>query len=112
MVGLPCTVWEMQCQSLCWDQPVPVLDALLAACGHAGRVGVWEAGAGQCRHVLEGPNGAIEWLDWHPRGDLILAGSEDFTTWLWNAQTGAFMAVGPPFPLPRSSAAAALVCVE
>ena len=74
------------------------LAASLAVCVHAGRVGVWEAGSGKCRHVLEGPDGAIEWLDWHPRGDLILAGSEDFTTWLWNAQTGVFMAVGSLLP--------------
>ena len=63
---------------------------------HAGTVGLWEAGSGRRRHMLEGPDAAIEWLDWHPRGDLILAGSEDFTTWLWNAQTGACMAVRHP----------------
>ena len=65
----------------------------------AGRVGVWEANSGRCMHVLEGPNDAIGWLDWHPRGDLILAGSEDFTIWLWNARTGACMAVRNPFSL-------------
>ncbi len=57
----------------------------------AGRVGIWNTATGGCRHSLEGPGGAVEWVDWHPRGDLILAGAEDFTAWLWNAQSGACM---------------------
>ena len=68
----------------------------------AGKVGIWESSSVRCRHVLEGPDGAVEWLHWHPRGDLILAGSEDFTAWLWNAQTGAFMtACTSPLPAPQ-----------
>lgn len=83
----------------------------------AGKVGIWEASSGHCRHVLEGPGSAVEWLHWHPRGDLILAGSEDFTAWLWNAQTGAFMTVSTsPLPGPRktcaSSACLALVAAR
>ena len=46
--------------------------------------------------MLEGPGGAIEWLHWHPKGDVILAGTDEFTVWLWNAQTGACMQVQLP----------------
>ena len=35
----------------------------------------------------------MNWLQWHPRGNVLLAGSEDFTAWLWHAQTGACMHV-------------------
>lgn len=41
--------------------------------------------------VLEGPGDSIEWLSWHPRGHVLLAGSADYTCWMWNADTGAFM---------------------
>ena len=33
----------------------------------------------------------MEWLAWHPRGDVLLAGSEDFTAWMWNASLGTCM---------------------
>lgn len=50
--------------------------------------------------MLEGPDGTIEWVHWHPKGDIILAGSDDFTAWLWNAQTGTCMQVGSDPFLP------------
>lgn len=59
----------------------------------AGKVGIWDTSTGQCKHMLEGPDGSIEWAQWHPKGDVILAGSDDFTAWLWNAQTGTCMQV-------------------
>lgn len=34
-----------------------------------------------------------QWVKWHPRGHLVLAGSDDMTAWLWNADTAACMAV-------------------
>ena len=59
----------------------------------AGKVGIWDTSTGQCKHMLEGPGGTIEWAQWHPKGDVILAGSDDFTAWLWNAQNGTCMQV-------------------
>ena len=52
---------------------------------------VWDASTGEQQRVLEGSGEAVEWLSWHPRGKVLLAGSEDFTSWMWNAQTGACM---------------------
>lgn len=60
-----------------------------------GNVNIWESTSGRCIHKLEGPADGVEWISWHPKGDVILAGSEDFTTWMWNAQTGAMMQAGP-----------------
>jgi ribosome assembly protein SQT1 len=34
---------------------------------------------------------------WHPKGDVVLAGSEDFTLWMWLAQSGNCMQVGGCF---------------
>jgi len=33
----------------------------------------------------------VQWLKWHPRGHLILAGSEDASAWLWNCDKGALL---------------------
>ena len=55
---------------------------------------MWGTGDGQLKQTLEGPGGSVDWLSWHPKGDVVLAGSEDFTMWMWLAQTGACMQVG------------------
>lgn len=52
---------------------------------------------GNLLHCLEGPGGGIEWMHWHPRGHVLLAGSEDFTAWLWNAADGSCMQVSELF---------------
>lgn len=41
--------------------------------------------------VLDGPAGAITFLCWHPRGPVLLAGSEDKSAYMWNAAKGLFM---------------------
>lgn len=40
---------------------------------------------------LEGPGEAITFLAWHPRGPVLLAGSEDKVAYMWNASRGLFM---------------------
>ena len=73
--------------------------SLLATGAMDGTVRVWNGnGNGNGKdtfkqlHVLDGPSESIEWISWHPRGDIILAGSRDFTAWMWNGKTGEFMA--------------------
>ncbi|KAG6550304.1 hypothetical protein Mapa_008265 [Marchantia paleacea] len=60
--------------------------ALLASGGLDGFVIIWQNGVS--KHHLEGPSDGIEFVKWHPRGHLVLAGSEDFSAWLWNADSG------------------------
>jgi WD40 repeat protein len=36
-------------------------------------------------HLLEGPAEGIECVAWHPKGDVLLAGSSDGTVWMWSA---------------------------
>ena len=52
-----------------------------------------EAASGRVLHELEGPSEGVEWLAWHPVGDFVVAGSEDFTAWMWNAPLGKCMTV-------------------
>ena len=43
--------------------------------------------------TLEGPGSDIEWVDWHPRGAVLLAGSTDMTCWMWQAKSATCMQV-------------------
>uniref|UniRef100_A0A7N0UCP1 Uncharacterized protein n=1 Tax=Kalanchoe fedtschenkoi TaxID=63787 RepID=A0A7N0UCP1_KALFE len=67
-------------------------DGLLLASGSLdGVIKVWEMPLGNLKCTLDGPAGGIEWLRWHPRGHLLLAGSEASTLWMWNANKGAYL---------------------
>ncbi len=48
-------------------------------------------GAQAPQSVLDGPSEAVTFLSWHPRGPVLLAGSEDKTAYMWNASKGLFM---------------------
>lgn len=43
--------------------------------------------------TLEGPTSDIEWIQWHPKGYAIIAGSKDSTVWMWWATSGKVMNV-------------------
>ncbi|GMH40659.1 hypothetical protein BSKO_08563 [Bryopsis sp. KO-2023] len=66
---------------------------LLATAGMDGLVKIWVYSEGSMLQSLDGPAEAMEWIDWHPKGDVILGGSADFTMWMWNARNGACMQV-------------------
>jgi len=36
---------------------------------------------------------SIQWIDWHPRGYVLLAGGADGTIWMWTIPTGKCMQV-------------------
>ena len=44
---------------------------------------------------FEGPGEGIEctWIDWHPRGLVLIGGFADGSVWMWNAQLGKVMTV-------------------
>ena len=86
--------------------------SLLATGSLDGRVNIWHVHAclvvqqprysccacrsaldGALQRTLEGPGGGVDWLQWHPRGMVLLAGSEDFSAWLWNVADGSCMQV-------------------
>ncbi|CAL5335568.1 unnamed protein product [Camellia sinensis] len=47
--------------------------------------------SGNLKCTLDGHNGGIEWIRWHPKGHLVLAGSEDSIVWMWNADKSAYL---------------------
>ncbi len=58
-----------------------------------GKVSIWQAADGTLVQALDGPDDEISWVTWHSRGDLVLAGSIDYSCWLWNATSGKCMHV-------------------
>jgi angio-associated migratory cell protein len=48
-------------------------------------------GSNAPRMPLEGPGDAIQFLAWHPRGPVLLAGSADNLAYMWNAAKALFM---------------------
>ncbi|CAI0461176.1 unnamed protein product [Linum tenue] len=80
----------------------------LASGGLDSVVNVWDT-SGNHKCTLEGPAvseqteehaDGFEWVRWHPRGHLVLAGSNDGTAWMWNADRGAVLQVFPGHSKP------------
>jgi ribosome assembly protein SQT1 len=71
---------------------------MVATGGMDGKVRIWRrVGAVDFRNwefltELQGPDEVI-WLRWHPRGAILLAGSNDSTVWLWQLPSGNTMQV-------------------
>ncbi|KAI9347404.1 quinon protein alcohol dehydrogenase-like superfamily [Zopfochytrium polystomum] len=57
-----------------------------------GCVSVSDATTGKFVVMLEGPSEVV-WLSWHPRGNVLVAGSEDGTMWMWQVPSGSCMNV-------------------
>jgi ribosome assembly protein SQT1 len=49
---------------------------------------------GRCEFVtsIEGPD-EVNWLAWHPKGNVLAAGAADSSVWMWNIPTGNVMGV-------------------
>lgn len=54
----------------------------VASAGMDGKVRVWKAHTGEFCTAVEGPDDII-WIDWHPKGNILLAGASDSTVWMW-----------------------------
>ncbi|KAI0264427.1 WD40 repeat-like protein [Gloeopeniophorella convolvens] len=66
--------------------------------GMDGKVRVWRRVGKDNYNVweflteLQGPD-EVMWLRWHPKGSVLLAGSNDSTVWLWQLPSGNTMQV-------------------
>ncbi|KAJ1332132.1 hypothetical protein BSLG_008951 [Batrachochytrium salamandrivorans] len=64
----------------------------VASGGMDGKVLVFRVDGGHLEQSLEGPT-EITWLNWHPKGNVLLAGGEDGTIWMWRIPSGQCMMV-------------------
>lgn len=71
-------------RTLAWRQD----GRYLATAGDDTRVYLWETESFELRRVLSGHDNAVVALDFHPDGDLLMSGSWDGTTRLWQVTTG------------------------
>ncbi|KAI9277314.1 WD40-repeat-containing domain protein [Phascolomyces articulosus] len=62
----------------------------IASAGMDGKVRVWKAHTGDFCTSVEGPDEVV-WIDWHPKGNILLAGASDSTIWMWAMPSGKFM---------------------
>ncbi|KAG2446035.1 hypothetical protein HXX76_000637 [Chlamydomonas incerta] len=67
--------------------------SMLATAGMDGLCKLWNVADGRLLRSLEGSGGALQWLTWHPRGDVVVAGTEDCMLYMWSAASGAVMQV-------------------
>ncbi|KAG2179322.1 hypothetical protein INT44_006167 [Umbelopsis vinacea] len=62
----------------------------VASGGMDGKVRVWKTNTGELCTQVDGPDEII-WMDWHPKGNVLLAGATDSTIWMWAMPSGKFM---------------------
>jgi angio-associated migratory cell protein len=84
--------------------------AVVATGGMDGSVRLWEVATGSLRGTLDGPTEAVEFLRWHPKGSILLAGCEDMTTWMFNAEKQQCMQVFAGHTGPVAAGAPLRVC--
>eukprot|EP01113_Clastostelium_recurvatum_P034708 TRINITY_DN4742_c0_g1_i2.p1 TRINITY_DN4742_c0_g1~~TRINITY_DN4742_c0_g1_i2.p1 ORF type:complete len:409 (-),score=107.87 TRINITY_DN4742_c0_g1_i2:95-1321(-) len=56
-------------------------------------VKIWDVESTALVDTLEGPGGGLEWIDWHPRGHVVLGGAEDGSCFLWKVAPAEMMGI-------------------
>lgn len=66
--------------------------SLLGSASLDGTVKIWNVESGALVRTLEAGSD-VNWLNWHPKGNVVLAGSADQSAWMWLATSGTVMQV-------------------
>ncbi|KAI8075181.1 quinon protein alcohol dehydrogenase-like superfamily [Gongronella butleri] len=64
----------------------------VASAGMDGHIRVWAMETGELCADVDGPDDVV-WINWHPKGNVLLAGANDATIWMWAMPSGKFMNV-------------------
>ncbi|KAJ2798235.1 60S ribosomal subunit assembly or modification protein [Coemansia helicoidea] len=65
---------------------------LVATGGMDGKINVYSVDDRRRCAQLDGPD-EVQWMDWHPKGNVLLAGANDGSLWMWSLPAGSFMSV-------------------
>jgi eukaryotic-like serine/threonine-protein kinase len=63
--------------------------------GRTGRVEIWDTAEQRTLVTLEGHSEGVVGMTFHPRGDLLVTGSFDGTTRMWDTKTGRPLVIWP-----------------
>ena len=86
-------ILDARIDSLTWDDQGRLL---AAGCGNDGKIYVWDMRAHRLQTVLEGHQGWVTTLAFHPAGDLLASSSiQDGTTRLWDPVSGRHLVAAP-----------------
>ncbi|KAJ2607099.1 60S ribosomal subunit assembly or modification protein, partial [Coemansia sp. RSA 1694] len=66
--------------------------SLVASGGMDGKIHVYSVEARERCATLDGPDD-VAFIDWHPKGNVLLAGAHDASLWMWTLPSGACMRV-------------------
>lgn len=66
---------------------------LLVTGGMNNQLRIWDVDSDfTLRSTLEdGPSEDLNFLEWHPKGNVIMCGGKDFLVWMFNGQNGNFL---------------------
>jgi angio-associated migratory cell protein len=57
--------------------------SLIATADLNGLIKIWDSSNGNLMHDLDGHSESVEWIKWHSKGNVLISGSSDKSTWMW-----------------------------
>jgi WD40 repeat protein len=62
---------------------------LLVTCGMNNPIRIWNVENNyELKATLEGPSDDINFIEWHPKGNVIICGGKDLMIWMFNGSNG------------------------
>eukprot|EP00350_Pseudokeronopsis_sp_OXSARD2_P009809 CAMPEP_0170543388 /NCGR_PEP_ID=MMETSP0211-20121228/2511_1 /TAXON_ID=311385 /ORGANISM="Pseudokeronopsis sp., Strain OXSARD2" /LENGTH=260 /DNA_ID=CAMNT_0010846731 /DNA_START=386 /DNA_END=1168 /DNA_ORIENTATION=- len=60
--------------------------------GMNNQVKVWSSEKNyEQKCVFDGPTDDINFIDWHPKGNVVICGGKDYMIWMFNGQSGEYL---------------------